>query len=94
MISYGRDNVILGLDVAAGSSLDQYFAKEIESLSIAGQSTDPVPKKHRQKRSIKKKETAVVDAEKSSDELPIESRLKLFFLYFSMIFYHEYRHKF
>jgi hypothetical protein len=59
--------------VAAGSSLDQYFAKEIESLSIAGQSADPVQKKHRHKRSIKKKEIAVMDAEKSSDEQPVES---------------------
>jgi hypothetical protein len=63
-------------------------------LSIAGQSADPVPKKHRQKRSIKKKEIAVIDAEKSSDELPIESMLGLFLLYFSIIFVDEYRHKF
>jgi hypothetical protein len=45
-------------------------------LSIAGQSADPVPRKHRQKRSIKKKEISVIDAEKSSDEIPVEGMLE------------------
>lgn len=64
---------ILGLNEAAGSSLDQYFAKEIESLSLTDKSAEPVSKKHRQRRSIKKKETVDIDPEKSSDEPPAES---------------------